>query len=165
MQWIGKPLTVPDLGISGSAVYASWNGATEVRTWSLMAGTSASALTSVANGTRTGFETAIDGLGSNTYVAVAALDAYGTCLGVSTVYSVGSSAYTSTAGPCPNGTTIATTATSSSVTATSSSSAASTATGTAAAASNSATSGAGAGAHGGVLGGVLAAVAVMFALC
>ncbi len=165
MQWTGRPLTVPDVGVAGSAVYASWNGATEVQTWSLMAGASESALTSVANATRTGFETALSGLGSNTYVAVAALDADGTCLGVSTVYSVASSTLTSTAGPCPNGTTIATTSTSYSSSSASASAAAASATGTATSTSSATTSGAGSVARGGVLGALVAVAAVVAALC
>jgi len=160
MQWTGTPLTVPDLGIADSDVYASWNGATEVATWSLMAGTSASSLTSVTNATRTGFETAITGMGSNTYVAVAALDADGACLGVSTVYSVGSSAYTSTAGSCPNGTIIATTETSSTATAVAGSSSSS----STAAATTAATTTSGAGSvRGGVLSGVLAMAGLLAA--
>lgn len=173
--WTGQPLTVPDLGVSNSSVYASWNGATTVSSWSLMAGTSATNLTSVSNTTRSGFETELSGLASNTYVAVAALGEDGSCLAVSTVWSTASSAFTSTAGPCPNGTTIATSETSwvsgasgtsdSAATASAATQAAtSTATPTSSSSSTSSTSGAAAGVKGSLVA-LLAVAGVFVALC
>src|SRR6202035_5083679 len=61
--WVGKPLTAP----AGAAhqtggkttVYASWNGATRVVSWRVLAGPSPSKLTVVASTAKSGFETAI----------------------------------------------------------------------------------------------------------
>lgn len=33
--WIGRPLTLPSVALSGSTAFVSWNGATEVATWVL----------------------------------------------------------------------------------------------------------------------------------
>ncbi|ETN45157.1 uncharacterized protein HMPREF1541_10034 [Cyphellophora europaea CBS 101466] len=35
--WVGRPVTKPQAVIRGGKLYVSWNGATEVRTWSLQA--------------------------------------------------------------------------------------------------------------------------------
>ena len=43
----------------GSVVYASWNGATELDTWTVLAGTTAGALAKAGSQRRAGFETAI----------------------------------------------------------------------------------------------------------
>lgn len=67
-------------------VYASWNGATTVVSWRVLAGPSPQQLAPVATAARTGFETAIPtpgGVGPATYVAVQALDASGAVLGTS----------------------------------------------------------------------------------
>ncbi len=66
-------------------MYASWNGATQVSAWRVLAGASPHGLKAVAEGPRTRFETAI-GLPAGTagpYVAVQALDASGRVLGTS----------------------------------------------------------------------------------
>jgi len=64
-QWVGLPLS-PPAGAARRAdgkttVYASWNGATQVVSWRVLAGTGAGAnrLTPVAITARSGFETAI----------------------------------------------------------------------------------------------------------
>src|ERR1700727_1169891 len=62
-QWVGLPLTSP-LGAArqtggDTTVYASWNGATRVASWRVLAGPSASRLAVVATHARSGFETAI----------------------------------------------------------------------------------------------------------
>jgi hypothetical protein len=72
-------------GASGSSVYASWNGATNVASWRVLAGSSASSLTPVMTAAKTGFETAIPlpGTVAGPYVAVQALDASGAVIAVS----------------------------------------------------------------------------------
>ena len=62
-HWDGRPLS-PPLGAARAAdgkttVYASWNGATEVASWGVLAGSSAGRLTVVAHAAKSGFETAI----------------------------------------------------------------------------------------------------------
>jgi hypothetical protein len=81
-QWTGTPAHVPAFalvpGSSGpSVVYASWNGATQVSSWRVLAGASSSSLAAVAQAPRTGFETAVPLPGgfSGSYMAVQALGA------------------------------------------------------------------------------------------
>ncbi len=90
-SWVGLPLTKPSGGVRTTAgqttVYASWNGATQVRSWRVLAGPSAGQLSAVATGTRSGFETAI-GIG-RAYQAyqVQALNAQGKVIGTSRVFT------------------------------------------------------------------------------
>jgi Arylsulfotransferase (ASST) len=86
--WTGKPSEPPAIAAAKNAggvvtVYASWNGATAVRSWRLLAGTSASDLSPAATFPRTGFESAIADPAAEPYVAVQALDSAGTVLGTS----------------------------------------------------------------------------------
>jgi len=64
-------------------VYASWNGATAVTSWRVLAGASPQQLAPVAGAARAGFETAIGTPGPEPYVAVQALDGAGTVIGTS----------------------------------------------------------------------------------
>jgi hypothetical protein len=94
--WVGTPGGPPAIaaavgaagsqaGASGAltTVYASWNGATRVASWRVLAGASAHALAAVASAPRGGFETAISVPGAQAFVAVQALDAAGAVLGTS----------------------------------------------------------------------------------
>ncbi len=95
VAWTGSPPGPPALAldrvveVTGSQhrvnAYASWNGATEVRSWRLLVGSDANTLTAVAEVDRTGFETVISEVvdASVAFVAVAALDAARTVLGTS----------------------------------------------------------------------------------
>ena len=73
--WTGTPAAPPDVAASASGgttnVYASWNGATEVSAWRVLAGTSSSALQAVATAPKQDFETQIP-IHSEPYVAVQA---------------------------------------------------------------------------------------------
>jgi len=88
--WTGTPVHPPVLAVQpaaggGGTVYASWNGATLVAGWRVLAGASPTSLQAVAQVARSGFETAIP-LPAGTVgpdVAVQALDAAGQVLGVS----------------------------------------------------------------------------------
>jgi hypothetical protein len=75
--WSGNPWTTPAIAASrrGSkvTVYASWNGATHIRSWRVLAGSSPSRLRTVATAAKRGFETAIT-IGAQTYVEVEPLD-------------------------------------------------------------------------------------------
>jgi hypothetical protein len=90
LPWTGMPAHPPSLAFQpspggGGVVYASWNGATLVSSWRVLAGTGPTALNPVAQIPRGGFETAVT-LPAGTvgpYVAVQALDASGRALGVS----------------------------------------------------------------------------------
>jgi hypothetical protein len=86
VSWAGQPTDAPTLAVrssalGGSTVYASWNGATAVTTWHVLAGASAASLKQVASEHRTGFETAIAVASPGPYFAVAALDRTGRELG------------------------------------------------------------------------------------
>ncbi len=61
----------------------SWNGATDVAQWELLAGPRPDALARVKGAPVTGFETAISALTGERYVAVRALDAAGAVIAVS----------------------------------------------------------------------------------
>ena len=86
-SWTGTPKTKPAVSARRSRagrmlVYASWNGATEVARWQVLAGPSASRLRGVASKARDGFETEIAAKAASR-VAVRALDARGNVLGTS----------------------------------------------------------------------------------
>jgi EmrB/QacA subfamily drug resistance transporter len=89
--WVGEPLTLPAAAARAVAgrtvVYASWNGATEVASWRVLAGTGTGRLSAVASAARSGFETAIPlsqaaSAGDSTF-QVQALSANGRVIGVS----------------------------------------------------------------------------------
>jgi Arylsulfotransferase (ASST) len=86
--WTGTPTGAPSVaagaGASGATnVYASWNGATTIASWRVLAGAASSALAPVASAAFSGFETTIPIAGQPAYVAVQALDASGNVLGTS----------------------------------------------------------------------------------
>jgi hypothetical protein len=87
--WNATPATSPDVAVrrSGSrmTVYASWNGATGVVRWRVLAGASADSIQPVATGRRRGFETALPVRDVQGCVAVEALDRAGRVLGASPV--------------------------------------------------------------------------------
>jgi hypothetical protein len=70
-------------------VYASWNGATEVATWEVLAGSKAGRLRSLQSIPRDGFETAMVVRTSDPYVAVQAKDRSGRVLGTSKAVAPG----------------------------------------------------------------------------
>ena len=86
-NWVGLPLTTPSGAVRSShgktTVYTSWNGATTVVAWRVLAGSSKTSLkTVVSHATKTGFETAIPVSGSKVY-EVEGLSKSGTVLGTS----------------------------------------------------------------------------------
>jgi len=86
--WSGRPTTPPSLvatpsGAGAIAVSASWNGATEVASWRVLAGTSPGALAPVTTAPRAGFQTTISAPAAGPYVAVQALDSVGAVIGTS----------------------------------------------------------------------------------
>ncbi|MGO8906339.1 MAG: arylsulfotransferase family protein [Solirubrobacteraceae bacterium] len=87
-EWRGRPASVPSLAVTPGAagtltVAASWNGATEVASWRVLAGSSPSALSPVASAPKTGFQSTITAATAGPYVAVQALDASGAVIGES----------------------------------------------------------------------------------
>ena len=86
--WSGQPRTAPSLAaLPASAgavtVAASWNGATRVVSWRVLAGPSPSTLAPALTALKTGFETTIAAHTKGPYLAVQALDQSGAILGTS----------------------------------------------------------------------------------
>ena len=75
--WVGTPGGRPALAASGGALYASWNGSTELAAWRLFTGTSESSLAAGPVTTKHGFETTLAPPASARFAAAAALDRAG----------------------------------------------------------------------------------------
>jgi len=77
-RWVGRPATKPALAVERDGddvvAHASWNGATEVTRWQLLAGPSPDALRPVATVRREDFETELRATTDAPWVAVRALD-------------------------------------------------------------------------------------------
>jgi len=80
-HWAGRPAEPPAAAArhraGGATVYASWNGATDVGSWTFFAGKTASSMAGIGSARRTGFETAIDVHSTGPYFAAQARDAAG----------------------------------------------------------------------------------------
>lgn len=90
-QWAGLPLS-PPVGAARqtdgkTTVYASWNGATGVVSWRVLAGPSASRMAVVATTAKSGFETTIPVPPSYKSFKVEALNAHGRVIGASRPFS------------------------------------------------------------------------------
>ena len=93
MPWTGTPAAAPSIAVqtpgrSRAVVYASWNGATEVRSWRLLGGSSPRSLRPARTVRAAGFETALAVGGAGTHVAVEALDGADAPLGRSASVAV-----------------------------------------------------------------------------
>jgi hypothetical protein len=84
--WSATPSTPPAItakvtsATAAVTAYASWNGATGVSSWRLLAGAAPNQLTPVATAARTGFETAITTPGPEAYLQVQAISEAGTVM-------------------------------------------------------------------------------------
>jgi hypothetical protein len=88
--WSARPRTRPSIavrsnGSSGVSVHASWNGATGVKRWQVLAGGATGKLAPVASAPRAAFETRINVGGMASRFAVRALGAGGRTLATSKV--------------------------------------------------------------------------------
>jgi Arylsulfotransferase (ASST) len=87
--WVGTPTSTPAIAAGAAStkapvtVYTSWNGATQVTSWRVLAGPSPRQLAPVATAASAGFETAIATPAHEPYVAVQALEASGAVLSTS----------------------------------------------------------------------------------
>ncbi len=81
--WNGQAPGAPSVAVTGSTVAVSWNGATNVASWRVLAGASASTLEPVASATKASFQTTISVPVSAAYVAVQALNGSGTVIDTS----------------------------------------------------------------------------------
>jgi hypothetical protein len=85
--WTGTPASPPSLAVSAageaSTVYASWNGATQVTSWRVLAGPNPAQLTPIATAPASGFQTTIPVASAQADFAVQALGASGQTLATS----------------------------------------------------------------------------------
>jgi hypothetical protein len=84
-QWSAVPAAVPSIALKAAGdattVYASWNGATGVSSWRVLAGATPATLATVAEAASGGFETAVNVPSAAPVFAVQALGAGGEVLG------------------------------------------------------------------------------------
>jgi len=85
--WSGQPASSPTLTAAASGgtitVSVSWNGATDVSEWRLLAGASPGSLEPVAVAPKAGFQTTLTASSAGRYVAVEALNSAGAVIGTS----------------------------------------------------------------------------------
>jgi hypothetical protein len=86
--WDGQPTQPPALAAqrsgTGTDVWASWNGSTEVTAWQVLGGSDASHLSPVGPpSTKSGFETSMFVIGQYATLEVRALSSSGAVLGTS----------------------------------------------------------------------------------
>jgi len=92
--WVGHPLTRPSVSAKirstadSTAVYASWNGDTEVASWQVLAGESPAAVKAQGSMPDSGFESSTILPQAYAYVSVQALGPAGQVLGTSNVVHV-----------------------------------------------------------------------------
>jgi hypothetical protein len=87
-SWSGQPAPPPSVAVANNddgttEVYASWNGATTVSSWRVLAGPSPDSLTPLLTASKRGFETEISAGTGLPDFAVQALGSHGQVLGVS----------------------------------------------------------------------------------
>jgi hypothetical protein len=85
-QWVGRPAERPAVAVervnpATVNVFASWNGATDVYRWDVLAGNTQDASTPVGTFARDGFETSMQVSTSYNYIAVRARDGDGKIIG------------------------------------------------------------------------------------
>jgi arylsulfotransferase ASST len=89
LRWVGHPTDRPAVAARKArgrvTAYVSWNGATEVERWRVLAGPSRRGLAKVKDVAKNGFETRVALPSSSRYVVVRALDAHGRVLRTSAV--------------------------------------------------------------------------------
>ncbi len=84
-EWNAVPAAVPSIALkaagAATTVYASWNGATGVRSWRVLAGATPTTLATLAEAPSSGFETAVTVPSAAAVFAVQALGPAGEVLG------------------------------------------------------------------------------------
>ena len=91
-SWTGRPTRPPAIAAihnlaGGMTVYASWNGATGIARWQLLAGADPARLRPISEVVSTGFETPIVAASTTRYVRVRAIGSTGQILGTSPAIS------------------------------------------------------------------------------
>jgi hypothetical protein len=94
LPWTGIPAEAPALALRGAGrglrAYASWNGATDVSSWQLLAGASEDTLRPVTSTRAHGFESALRASSAGPCFAARALDRWGRTLAQSPVQTLSS---------------------------------------------------------------------------
>ncbi|HEX5801156.1 MAG TPA: arylsulfotransferase family protein [Gaiellaceae bacterium] len=94
-RWVGRPVEAPAVAVEPGegderwVVHVSWNGATEVARWQVLAGAEARRLQPLAERARTGFETVVPVATDAAMLQVRALNARGAVLGTSRPVDLG----------------------------------------------------------------------------
>jgi hypothetical protein len=91
--WSGQPIDDPaiaaELGADDEVtIYASWNGATEVTTWQVLAGSAPDQLEPLASVPSQGFETVITVRTTEPYVGLKAVNSSGRVLGTTSAFKL-----------------------------------------------------------------------------
>jgi hypothetical protein len=91
--WNGEPVVAPSVSHAtpsggSTALYVSWNGATDVASWTVLAGPSPKQLSPVGTYPDSGFETTISAPTVGPYVMVEAIGTSGQVLHASAVVNV-----------------------------------------------------------------------------
>ncbi|TGJ82944.1 hypothetical protein E0Z10_g5821 [Xylaria hypoxylon] len=89
-DWVGQPLWQPTCAFVDGTVYVSWNGATEVASWSLVGGPSHLTMGHITTVEKDGFETSIQLSEEVSFIRVDALTADGKIIGFSNVVDTSS---------------------------------------------------------------------------
>jgi hypothetical protein len=84
-DWAAQMSDSPAIAANGGRIYVSWNGATDVARWDVMAGSDPESLSSVRTLAKSGFETVIPFQSTASYIAVRGLGREGQVLGTSKV--------------------------------------------------------------------------------
>ena len=91
-HWVGLPLTPPSgaarRGSDSTTVYASWNGATRVTRWKVLAIVPGKPPRVVAEKSKSGFETEIAAGGDHSRFELQALDSTGQVIGTSRQFGI-----------------------------------------------------------------------------
>jgi hypothetical protein len=92
-DWEGHPVELPAAAArhasDDATIYASWNGATEVASWNVLAGRTRTSLTPAGSAPKTGFETVIKVPSKGPYFVVEPRDAKGRVLSRSRPFTFG----------------------------------------------------------------------------
>ncbi|HWS79675.1 MAG TPA: arylsulfotransferase family protein, partial [Rubrobacter sp.] len=91
LPWIGQPNDYPAIAAESGpedkvTIYASWNGATEVTTWHVLAGSAPDRLEPLASAPHQGFETVITVHTTEPYVGLSAVNGSGEVLGTTNAF-------------------------------------------------------------------------------
>ena len=83
LEWAGRPVERPAVRLAGDVAHVSWNGATDVDRWQVLAGPDPQHLQPIASADKAGFETAVPFETAEATIQVRALNDRGAVIGSS----------------------------------------------------------------------------------